>query len=533
VSGPRTIGGPVGAASLPAGRWWASLALILGGALALRLGFFGGLRGWDDIEYIEAARGLLAGDLAPHSVFWTRYGLVVPLAVTRAWLGPGELAAELVPLVYSLAEIGLAGALGLLYGGMAVGLTAAALLAVVPLAVMAASDLHTDLPLAVFWASTIYAVKRGEAEGSRRRLWLVGAGLALGAAYLTKEVALALVVVLGLRLLWSRRGLRGYGMLAGALAAVVLADGLWFQAVAGVPWLRYSPSLARLHAESVLLDPPGHAWMLGYARALLDPLDGSFGYFGGLFFLVAAASVWGLRRRDGRMRELVIWWAPVLLLFNFAPLDRSFGRPLFYHFARTLHPLLVPFVLAVALWLVEARWGRPWQRALVVAGFGMLAAAGIWTTHFDSRAWAAAARQVALIVGREPASTVVASDVTNRALLRTLLPDRRDRIVWYGEHPIGSLPRGSLVLGDPVFLATDRQRGRAVPDALLSPPGDWEEVAEFFRPRRQSLRALGLGWVGRPPAAPSGLSAEPVVLWRLRGRGNEGAPATSVGAGGG
>ena len=58
--------------------------MLLAVALGLRLVFFGGLLGWDDLEYWEAARALRAGDYAPASTFQLRYTLTVPLAVAQA-----------------------------------------------------------------------------------------------------------------------------------------------------------------------------------------------------------------------------------------------------------------------------------------------------------------------------------------------------------------------------------------------------------------------------------------------------------------
>src|SRR6266536_3532726 len=239
------------------------LPALLCGALALRLAFFGGLLGWDDVTYWEAARALRAGDYAPHSTF-------------------------LVPLAYSMAHLVLTYALGLLWGGVAVATAATALLAIVPLDVIAATDLHADLPLAVLLAATVYAVMRGEASPSRGRHWFLAAGVMLALAVATKEVALALAPFLAVRRALARRRPRGYGWAAIGFLGIAAAETIWLAALTGDPLYRYGGQAA-LHAGTVSAMAPGYGWMLGYPSMLLDPLGGAFGYFAGLFYLVVAA----------------------------------------------------------------------------------------------------------------------------------------------------------------------------------------------------------------------------------------------------
>lgn len=493
-----------------ASAWW--LAALLAGALALRVAFFGGLLGWDDVEYLEAARGGEAGAVAPGSMFGLRHGLLLPLAASLAWFGEHEYAAALVPLAYSLAGLLLAYALGVSYGGPAVGFTAAGLLAILPLDVIAATDLHADLPAATLMAAAVYGAVRGEMGGRWHRLWFVAGGLALGAAYLTKEVALALASVLAIRLLWLRRRGAGYGWLVAAFLAVVAADMAWLWWVAGSPLYRFSDAITVQHVARMRLLPPSYEWLLAYPNMLLDPLDGSFGYFAGLFYAVLAATLWGMRRRERAVRELVLWWCPLLVAFNFVPLDGSLTRPLFVHFARTLHPLLIPFALTVAVWWLHGLGGRPRLRTGMIAGVTILAAVGIWATHADYRRWASVARQAATAIAHGPADTVVATDPFNAGLLRVLLPHRREQIFTFSETPVVTPHTPTLMLHDPVFVESARQHGHGV---VLGPLPHWERLAEFTRPRRPSLRAMILQSLGVGNGRPESLPAEPAVLWRV------------------
>jgi 4-amino-4-deoxy-L-arabinose transferase-like glycosyltransferase len=446
-------------------------------------------------------------------MFWLRYGLIVPLAVAQAWLGPSEYAAALVPLTYSLASLVLVYALGVLYGGPALGLVASALLAIVPLDVIAATDLHADLPASFWMAAAVYAVKRGEADGEWSRFWYLGGGVALGLAYLTKESALAVAVVLLLRLLWCTRGWHGYGWLMMAFLLIVGLDMAWLWKVAGNPLYRYSDVVTHFHVDHMMRSPPSYEWMLGYPDMLLNPLSGYFGYFAGIAYLVLAGTLWSMRMRHPAAQELFLWWCPLLVLFNFAPLDASFSRPLFVHFARTLHPVLIPFVLTASVWMLHGLSDRPGLRAGIIASVATLAAIGLWTAHFDYRSWAAVARQAVPVIQRYPDDTVIATDHTTMWLLRSLLSDRRDRIASYSEADFTNTQRPVLFLLDPLFLAGDIKHGYMVPSMALSPPPDWKKVAEFTRPRRPRLRESLLASMGLSQDRRHALAFEPAVLW--------------------
>lgn len=491
------------------------LTALLGFALAVRFVFFGGLLGWDDIEYWEAARALLAGHHVPTSSFGLRYTLTVPLALVQAWLGEHEWVPSLVPLAYSMAHLVLAWALGLLSGGPTVATVAVTLLAILPLDVIAATDLHADLPLAVFLAATVYAVLRGERAARTRWAWFFLAGVALGFGTITKEVGLALLPALALRrwVVPERVGLVTYGWLGAGWLAVTAVEMVWLAAVTGNPLYRYLGPIPGFHAVLMWRQPPGYGWMLGYPEMLLNPLSGYFGCFAGLFYLVVAGTVWGLRHRAPLVAQFAVWWSVLLVLLNFAPLDASFTRPLFHHVARTLHPLLIPFALTVAVWLRDGLAGRRLLRASAAFAVTALSVVGIVATHADYRAWAAVARQAVPILQPLPSDARVVTDPMTASQLRFLLPAWRDRIMSYSSGHITAGRDPVFVLDDPVYLAEARREGAVLPEAMTSPLASWERIAQLDRRPRISLRGILARLLGRDPAPspPAGAA----TLWRV------------------
>src|SRR5437773_10806376 len=97
------------------------------------------------MSYWYVARSFGQGDFVPNSLFGVRYPVFAPLALCQTLFGETEYAAALVPLAYSLGELVLAYALGVVYGGRGLGLAAVALLSVLPVAVLEASALTAAL----------------------------------------------------------------------------------------------------------------------------------------------------------------------------------------------------------------------------------------------------------------------------------------------------------------------------------------------------------------------------------------------------
>jgi hypothetical protein len=485
--------------------WLPALGVILAAALVLRLVFFVGLTGWDDLEYREASARLFAGDPVPHSLFGLRWGLTLPLGIVQALGGHGEHATALVPLAYSLAGIVLTFALGRWLAGERAGLAAAAVLALVPLDALAASDLHADLPASVFLALAAYLALRAGAS-SRARTWLALAGACVAVATLTKESSLAFVLVLlvwGIRRRWSPAA--GTSVALGFIV-VVAVDTAWLRVATGAWLYRLSPAITAPHAAHMRMIAPSHAWMADYVAMLLDPRAGHFAELGGVFYLVVLATVAALAVRAVMLSDVVVWWGTLLAALSLAPLDASFTRPMFVHFARTAQPLLTPFALTIGLGLAAWRGGRLVPAAFA-GGFAVLCAAGLWATHFDGRQWAAVARQAAPVIERA-ADVPVMTDAITAALLRSLLSERRAPAVTTAVVS-GAAP--ALVLRDPLFIASALQHERPVAAAVLSPPAEAERVAVFERRQRPRLRA----WLGQ--AGSRSPTTDAATLWRVGG----------------
>ncbi|MCY3573942.1 MAG: glycosyltransferase family 39 protein [Chloroflexota bacterium] len=228
-----------------------------------------------------------------------------------------------------------------------------------------------------------------------------GAGLLVGAAFLTKLTIyfLALLVPLAIWLRW-RGEKRGLPELARALASFALVAG----AIGGLWWLRNAhtygfPDILALGAHDVVVaDQPRTADYIAERGmgAYLDGLAGtifrsSFGQFGwmalpldgvlggwlyrlyGLLLLLGAAGAWHGLKRIAKPARIILISAVGLVLLQTVYYNLEFvqwqGRYLF----PALIPLACIVVCGVDRWL---RWG--WARWLLTVGLMCLAAVDVY-----------------------------------------------------------------------------------------------------------------------------------------------------------
>lgn len=167
---------------------WLDLAWLLAFALLLRLAFFNGAFGSDDVVYFWRSVDVARGE-------WTsanyngalRYGFNIPAGALMALFGATPFVANLWPLACSLAEVALVYVVAAELWGRRAAICAALLLAAMPLHVAVATRLHADPVVSFFlslgFALFLFALRR------RSRALYFGCGLALGMVFWVKELA--------------------------------------------------------------------------------------------------------------------------------------------------------------------------------------------------------------------------------------------------------------------------------------------------------------------------------------------------------
>jgi hypothetical protein len=213
-----------------------------------------------------------------------------------------------------------------LFGGR-VALWSALAFLLLPGVSLSSTIISTDVPFFLFWTLALYAYLRAVEEPAAsppgalapRWHWWLLAGAAAGLGLLTKYtmVIFALSVLLHLALTPPlRRHLRQPQLyVAMALALLIFAPNLWWNAQHGWPTLRHTADISHLNGDA------GLHW-----NHLGDFLGGQFGVMGPIFFGAwLALTLWrpGRWYADRRYRFLACFALPFLGLIS---LQALFGR---------------------------------------------------------------------------------------------------------------------------------------------------------------------------------------------------------------
>lgn len=336
---------------------------ILGVALALRLWHYdyevGQSFTYDTGDKINQALRVARGELSPvnwKQPYFLPYSGGLLLALVQLFTNvDGRLAERVLTLWMIALSVGAVAlterAAARIFASRAVGITAALLLAVVPIEVIGARYVKEDMPLVFFVQLALLlltcVIQRGK--------WLdyAGAGLAIGLAIGTKfsGVLLGPMLVLahGLRLHsqaappkdWiSRQVLLGLGAIALGFVLVnpfVVANageflsGFAFQA-------KYSSGA---HHDGTLVSPWTHFWGFYFRRALLPGLSVAV-------VLAALLALYHLASDKSARKNPALILLTVWTLLCYVAFERATAKP-FPFFARYVHPM-VPAVCMLAAW---------------------------------------------------------------------------------------------------------------------------------------------------------------------------------------
>ncbi|MBN8456165.1 glycosyltransferase family 39 protein [Accumulibacter sp.] len=295
-----------------------ALAGLLAIALAVRLAFYTGFFGSDEVTYVANAYRLLDGDWQVSSyVGSNRYGMNLPLAAMAFLFGRHEMVANAYPLLCSLGEVALVFHFGRQLLGLRAAVLGALLLALLPLHAHYAGRLMADAPLALMITASFLFFWHGERNGDRCSF--VIAGLAAGCSFWIKPHAIIYLAVFAAYPLLARRWDRRWLLMAGACGLMIAANCLLFRFLSGDVFFLVEAMRSR------------HTGVDRAAAAAADPFHVSAGYY--LVYLLArvyhtwivfhlalaALFLWWLRRRRGATADddamrFLLWWAAGLLL---------------------------------------------------------------------------------------------------------------------------------------------------------------------------------------------------------------------------
>jgi hypothetical protein len=459
-----------------------------------------------------------------------RVGLVVPVRMLQEVFGLSEASWYGVPLISLVVLVLATYAVGRMLFGRTVGFAAAALIVLNPYILQWSSQIFPDIPSAALFTAAVALVLRvarrrrgGQALEVDDHLWLVGAGLLLGWAYLVREFVVVLFPVVVVVLLVYRVRWRSLVPIASSAAAVFVAeiafnawqygDGLLrMREIVEKPELRGERELARVAARRAArgstLD------RLGLLPRLLRryPTGTPLLVLGGIGVVGLAAD------RERRGLPLVAWAITIWgVLIGLSFIEVNGGQAL-------LHPNLLRYWYPLFPPLVILGLGGAWVLARRLSGSTVLAVGAVVV------AACLVAVPAVRAIERQPGTLAKGADHYRefRDHLRTTQPDAP--VVWTDDRtgrtlgvfvtrPFGGpvwdgavgLYRsgnsyqdpdrleGSLVLLEEQFFEPRHSNARgSVPDWLMAIPDEWDlrwmadnsEIALFdTRPGGDDVRA--------------------------------------------
>lgn len=434
------------------------LIAIVAIALAIRLVFFNGFFGSDDLTYYKRAVELANGEwLSANYNGALRYGFNLPAAFFVAIFGKSAFAANLWPLICSLAEICLVYIFAASAISVRAGWCAALLLAVTPIHIAVSTRIHADSVVSMFVTLSFVLIYFGAT--SKRASLLFAAGLAIGGIYWAKELA-AVTWFAFLPMLYLFREYRK-GIL------FVAAGVLSMMALHGV--LMYGISNDPFHLVKVVLGALKTNFVEGGQGE-----DGAFYYFKYLFIdlrhvaflgILALLSLLGYKRAvllspDSRMGMVfaVVWGISLLTVLSLFPVSLS---PIRFTMKQSNYLTLFIAPLAVLAGVAVASLSKVWRCAIL----GISLVCGVvlgGLEQADYRAFTANSKALAEFAALNPRSVVVGS--TNNSSMGNL---------WIKlAHPESTAPpilsfkelaenstkiRTRVTSGEPIFVAFDRQ----------------------------------------------------------------------------
>jgi hypothetical protein len=275
-----------------------ALFVVLIAGLALRLAFYSGTVGDDDLRHAYAAYFLFAPASEKHGVIdwpddtpYRRMAVNVPLWFCLRVCGTHEWALAITPLVFSLAGVVFMYVLLRVLAGPLAGVAAAAVWAFLPVQVYQATVwLQDDVFSGTLAGCICFLVLALRSPGRVRLVYAVLSGVALAYLQYAKETALLLllptVVALLLAGLRDRRAiLTGAGVATGYVGLHLCAGLLFHQLNHGFFWY-WGETLAFIHEKAAVERAPSavlgllwqrffEKWLLGYAMVAFPILAGT------------------------------------------------------------------------------------------------------------------------------------------------------------------------------------------------------------------------------------------------------------------
>jgi 4-amino-4-deoxy-L-arabinose transferase-like glycosyltransferase len=300
---------------------FAKLIAVLIVAVLVRIVFFSGASGSDDVVYVSKGLDLLQGNwTVSNYVGAQRYGVHIPMAVFMYVFGTTTFTSNLWPLVASIGEIVLMWWFAMRMYGSRIAWLCALIIATLPLHVNFAGRLLADAPLALFISATFafFII----AESTRKRRYYVLAGIAVGLTFWVKpSVTPLLFPVFLVYVAYLRAFRREWLWLVASAASVAASYWILLATLSGDPWFVVNTRIIALDKSVFSLSKDFSPWTYFHYlfvdvkhTFLLGPLAAL-----GLIFMLRSHQY----RRVQADRWVALWAIGLLAILSFTVISLS------------------------------------------------------------------------------------------------------------------------------------------------------------------------------------------------------------------
>jgi 4-amino-4-deoxy-L-arabinose transferase-like glycosyltransferase len=305
-----------------------------------------------------------------------RFGLLLPVAGGYALFGVCEVTTVLAPLLASVASIVLVFLIARRQFGVNAAVIAAVLMASFPLSIRYGSILVPEPVAELYILGAVWLYLRARESG--RLSTATAAGIFLGIAYLTRELALFVFLAVLIEAAWQRRWRMLLAVAVGSLA-VVLGEQLYFWFATGDPLLRLHAMADHNQRPNAMAFLQHRAWRFFRAipHIMLIP-SREFGLHSLVALALAALASLMLSVRQTAV--FILWFVVPLFYLNFGTtsLKTYVAMPVGDRYLELVYPPL--FILSGAL-LATLLNKKPTHAGIIISGVVLLAVSGVLCAH--------------------------------------------------------------------------------------------------------------------------------------------------------
>jgi hypothetical protein len=488
---------------------WGILAMLLLFAVALRLAFFNGFFGSDDLVYLTRSMEIAQGTWTSANYNGSlRYGYNIPAAFFIYVFGLSRFAANAWTLLCSLAEVGVVYVFAARFLDRRAAIFAAIVIATIPLHIALSTRIHADAVLALFLTLSFVLFYAAEQSGSRRLY--VATGLSLGMIFWVKELAVITLLAFATYPLILGRLKREWAWVIGGGLIMLVGHLILMKIVADDPLHLIKTVLGQLQtgiSSDGYDDSPEY-----YFRYLfLDIRHTWIAPFLAAIAIALPLLIMGRRRNAGAMSFVAWWLIGLLVVLSFMPVSFSPLR-LAMKQSNYLNLFLAPIALLSGTLLARMPRGALLNALVFVTVIGGIALGAVSQHAYQT--FTANGKAAVDFMRAHPDDWMLGS-VNNKNMARVISVIERDPTL---DQRFGQLSTGPVAAPKQITMAKPRPGGYAIldfetlhwgsPSSLPdTPPECWQRVQVLEPDNRDAGYWLLRATLGMSDVLPNTISS--------------------------